>query len=130
MKFIEMKNILTGLVLVFVIIANPVAAQKKKVKNIFYAQNTLQGFTNTPKTAREKAELLKAIGYDGLEGFGYEDFYELKDALHFIKVLLDDGYKGSIGLQCYNLKGDVVMTLTESLKIWNNYKNQYLEEIE
>ena len=296
-----MKNILTGLVLVFVIIANPVAAQKKKVKNIFYAQNTLQGFTNTPKTAMEKAKLLKTIGYDGLEGFGYEDFYELKDALdkeslrmpvnyvhlkigadgklgdtlaleiremisatakgdiiyfpissdsyknaceagddlvtsilrefsdyaapygvklcayphintycetvahavklakmmnrknygaclnlchllkvegsegiddkikefmpllfavnicgaddgdtrqmgwdrliqplgqgsfntyHFIKVLLDNGYKGPFGLQCYNLKGDVVMTLTESLKIWDEYKKQYLEEIE
>jgi sugar phosphate isomerase/epimerase len=51
------------------------------VKNIFYVQNTLQGFTNTPETVQEKAKLLKTIGYDGLEGFGYEDFFELKDAL-------------------------------------------------
>ncbi len=62
-------------------IANPVTAQKRKVKNIFYAQNTLNGFTNTPKTALEKAKLLKTLGYDGLEGFGYKGFFELKGAL-------------------------------------------------
>lgn len=291
-----MKNLLTGLVIGFLMITNPVDAQKKKVKNIFYAQNTLKGFTNTPKTAREKAKLLKTIGYDGLEGSGYGDFFELKDALdkeglrmpvnyvgltfgaddklgdtlvaeikemiqatakgdiiyfhlrsqskceagddivssilrelsdyaapygvklcayphistycetvahsvklakmvnrnnygaslnlchllkvegsegiddklkeftpflfavnicgaddggtkqmgwdrliqplgqgsfdtyHFIKVLLDNGYKGPIGLQCYNLKGDVAMTLSKSLQTWDEYKRRYLEE--
>lgn len=81
LKFVLMKNLLTGLLLGFLMMANPVAGQKKKVKNIFYVQNTLQGFTNTPETVQKKAKLLKTIGYDGLEGFGYEDFFELKDAL-------------------------------------------------
>lgn len=54
---------------------------KKKVNNIFYAQNTLNGFRNAPKSASEKAKLLKAIGYDGLEGFGDQDFIGLRKAL-------------------------------------------------
>ena len=33
------------------------------------------------QTALEKAKLLKTIGFDGLEGFGYKDFFELKNAL-------------------------------------------------
>jgi sugar phosphate isomerase/epimerase len=297
-----MKNLLLlSLALGLIIIANPVPAQKNIVKNIFYAQNTLNGFTNTPKTALEKAKLLKSFGYDGLEGFGYKGFFELKDALdkeglsmpvnyvglgfgadgklgdtlaieikemiratskgdiiyfhlssnsfkevsetgdasvssilrelsdyaapygvklcayphintycetvahsvklakmvdrknygaslnlchllkvegaegiddklkeftpflfavnicgaddgdtrqmgwdrliqplgqgsfdtyHFIKVLLDNGYNGPVGLQCYNLKGDIVMTLSKSLQTWNDYKKRYLEEKE
>lgn len=54
---------------------------QKKVSNIFYAQNTLDAFKNAPKTSREKAKLLKSIGFDGLEGFGDQDFLELKIAL-------------------------------------------------
>ena len=48
----------------------PVFAQKK-LNNTFYVQNTLNGFKNAPQTALAKAKLLKTIGYDGLEGFGY-----------------------------------------------------------
>ena len=54
---------------------------KKKVNNIFYAQNTINGFRNAPKSVVEKAELLKFIGYDGLEGFGDQDFIGLHKAL-------------------------------------------------
>lgn len=57
------------------------AFAKKRVNNIFYAQNTLNGFKNGPKSGDEKARLLKSIGYDGLEGFGYSDFFELRKAL-------------------------------------------------
>jgi sugar phosphate isomerase/epimerase len=57
------------------------SCSQKELKNTFYVQNTLKGFENTPKTAKEKARLLKAIGFDGLEGFGYADFFELKNAL-------------------------------------------------
>ncbi len=56
---------------------------QKKLDNIFYCQNTLWGFENQPKTALQKADLMKAIGFDGLEGAGYKDFFELKDALVF-----------------------------------------------
>ena len=54
---------------------------KKKIHNIFYAQNTLYGFNNAPKTDIEKARLLKSIGYDGLEGFGDQNYQELQLAL-------------------------------------------------
>ncbi|HBE40498.1 MAG TPA: hypothetical protein DDW27_04720 [Bacteroidales bacterium] len=54
---------------------------KKELNNIFYVQNTLDGFDNAPLTPVGKAKLLKKIGYDGLEGFGYKDFYELRNAL-------------------------------------------------
>ena len=54
---------------------------KKKIRNIFYAQNTLSGFINSPKTDVEKARLLKSIGYAGLEGFGDQNYQELQRAL-------------------------------------------------
>ncbi len=54
---------------------------KKKINNIFYAQNTLFGFNNAPKTDIGKARLLKSIGYDGLEGFGDQNYQELQHAL-------------------------------------------------
>jgi sugar phosphate isomerase/epimerase len=63
-----------------ILLALPVLA-KKKIGNIFYAQNTLGTFNNAPKTALGKARLLKSIGYDGLEGFGDQNFLELKHAL-------------------------------------------------
>lgn len=56
----------------------------KKLYNTFYAQNTFGQMQSAPQTAQEKAKLLNAIGYDGLEasGFrGYRSFIELKDAL-------------------------------------------------
>jgi sugar phosphate isomerase/epimerase len=64
----------------FVMFLNPSCAQKK-LDNTFYVQNTLNALKNAPQTALEKARLLKTIGYDGLEGFGYKDFFELKNAL-------------------------------------------------
>lgn len=69
-------SVIAGLAMVIY----PAYAQKK-LNNTFYAQNTLSGFKNAPQTAKEKAKLLKTIGYNGLEGFGYKDFFELKNAL-------------------------------------------------
>ncbi|MEI6677633.1 MAG: TIM barrel protein [Mariniphaga sp.] len=60
--------------------AFPVLA-RKKITNVFYVQNTLSGFKNAPHDAFEKAKLLKATGYDGLEGSGTKDFSELKSVL-------------------------------------------------
>ena len=57
------------------------ANAQKKLDNTFYCQNTLWGFENIPKTAMQKANLMKEIGFDGLEGWGYKDFSELRDAL-------------------------------------------------
>lgn len=63
-----------------VLLALPVLA-RKKVTNVFYVQNTLSGFKNAPQNALGKAKLLKATGYDGLEGSGNKDFSELKSVL-------------------------------------------------
>jgi len=188
-----MKHLLTGLVIWFLMIVSPVAAQNKKVTNIFYAQNTLNGFTNAPRTALEKARLvyphinnycetvahavklakmvnrknygaslnlchlLKVEGSGGIDDklreftpflfavnicgaddgdtrqMGWDRLIQPLgqgsfDTYHFVKVLLDNGFNGPIGLQCYNLKGDVVTTLTNSLQTWNEYKKRYLEE--
>ncbi len=76
MKIKSFVTIIVGLVMVIY----PVCAQKK-LNNIFYCQNTMGSFNNSPQTAQGKAKLLKTVGFDGLEGFGYKDFFELKNAL-------------------------------------------------
>ena len=47
------------------------------------------------------------------------------DTYRIVKLLIDNGYKGPIGLQCYNLKGDAAETLTRSLNTWKSYKKRY-----
>jgi sugar phosphate isomerase/epimerase len=54
---------------------------KKKVNTVFYAQNTLNGFKNRPANEHEMAKLLKSVGYDGLEGFGDQNFVGLRKTL-------------------------------------------------
>ena len=48
------------------------------------------------------------------------------DTYQLVKTLLNSGYKGPIGLQCYNLKGDAAETLTKSLQTWTEYKKRYI----
>ena len=76
MKIKSFVTVIVGLVMVIY----PVYAQKK-LNNIFYCQNTMWNFNNSPQTAQGKAKLMKKVGFDGLEGFGYKDFFELKNAL-------------------------------------------------
>jgi len=45
-----------------------------------------------------------------------------------VKTLKDNGYDGPFGVQCYNLKGDVVKTLTQTMETWEGYKKRYAEE--
>ncbi len=85
-----------GLLLILVSCVLYVSA-KKKITNIFYAQNTLDWFQNGPKSAEEKALLLKSIGYDGLEGFGYSDFFILSSALR------DNGLKMPVNYVSLNV---------------------------
>jgi sugar phosphate isomerase/epimerase len=70
-----------GAVILLLVMSICTMCDKKELNNIFYVQNTLDGFDNAPMTPGGKAKLLKGIGYDGLEGFGYKDFYELRNAL-------------------------------------------------
>ena len=78
-------------IVVLVLFIYPVCAQKK-LDNIFYCQNTMWNFNNSPQTAQEKAKLMKKVGFDGLEGFGYKDFFELKSALDMENLSMPVNY--------------------------------------
>lgn len=93
---IKIKFNKLGLLLILLFCAFSVPA-KRKISNIFYAQNTLDWFQNGPKSDQEKALLLKSIGYDGLEGFGYSDFFLLS------KVLRDNGLKMPVNYVSLNV---------------------------
>ena len=73
---------------------------QNKLDNTFYCQNTMWGFDNKPETPLQKAKLMKAIGFDGLEGFGYKDFFELKDALD------KEGIRMPVNYVALNFDGD------------------------
>ncbi len=115
-----MKHLLTGLVIGFLLIADPAASQNKKVNPIFYAQNTLNGFTNAPRTALEKAQLLKTIGYDGLEGFGYKGFYELKDALEKENLSMPVNYVGLKFGENGKLGDTLAVEIKEMIRVTTN----------
>jgi sugar phosphate isomerase/epimerase len=76
-----MKKYRSLIILAFIILGTYLSCSPKELNNVFYVQNTLNGFTNAPKTPQEKAGLIKSIGFEGLEGFGYKDYFALKDAL-------------------------------------------------
>ncbi len=48
------------------------------------------------------------------------------DTYKVVKILLDGGYKGPIGLQCYNIKQDCELALYKSMSTWRKYKLRYL----
>ena len=76
-----MKIYLFAIIISSLFLLPCLANAQKELDNTFYCQNTMWEFDNKPQTPQEKAELMKAIGFDGLEGFGYQDFFELKKAL-------------------------------------------------
>ena len=47
------------------------------------------------------------------------------DPYPLVKLLKDNGYKGRIGLQCYNIKMDAEANLTKSMATWNTYRERY-----
>lgn len=76
-----MKLYSSLIILACIIPGTYLSCSPKELNNIFYVQNTLNGFSNAPKTPQGKAKLIKSIGFDGLEGFGYMDYFALKYAL-------------------------------------------------
>lgn len=72
---------LKSLVIIALLSISFFVSAKKKVDNVFYVQNTIDGFKHIPRQKLEKVKLLKNIGFDGLEGAGLADFYELKSDL-------------------------------------------------
>lgn len=47
------------------------------------------------------------------------------DPYPLVKLLKDNGYKGPIGLQCYNIKIDAETNLAKSIATWNSYREKY-----
>jgi sugar phosphate isomerase/epimerase len=90
----HMKNcFIVSAIIGMLMAAGPLLGQQK-LNNVFYAQNTLDGFQNAPKTPKEKAKLLKSAGFDGLEGFGYLGFHELREALRQEGLSMPVNYVG------------------------------------
>ena len=89
---------------------------QKKLDNTFYCQNTLWEFENKPQTPQEKAELMKVIGFDGLEGFGYQDFFELKKALDKEGLSMPVNYVELTVMPNGKLKGNSFNEIKEMIK--------------
>ncbi len=67
----------------------------------------------------------KNMGWDQLIqplGEGTFDTYKL------VKFFKDKGYQGKFGLQCYNIKKDCEVALTQSMKTWGEYQRRYALE--
>ncbi len=92
LQFKSMKAKLFLLVIAGIAMATLPMCTQKKLNNTFYCQNTLWGFENYPQSALQKAELIKTIGFSGLEGFGYKDFFELQTALKKNRLAMPVNY--------------------------------------
>ena len=65
--------------------------------------------------SKEKGQ---SMGWDRLiQPLGQGSF----DVYAFLKKVKEAGFNGPIGLQCYGLKGDPVVHLTQSIKTWKEY---------
>lgn len=51
------------------------------------------------------------------------------DCYRFVEMLVDKGYKGPIGIQCYNLKGGPENYLPQTIKAWKGFKKRYAEPL-
>ena len=60
----------------------PAGAEEGTLDNVFFPfNNSVMQLENAPATLEGKVELLKELGYDGLEGYGPDTFAPLKSAL-------------------------------------------------
>ncbi|MEI7730371.1 MAG: TIM barrel protein [Verrucomicrobiota bacterium] len=82
------------------------------------------------KTIREALPYLMLVSVNGAEplmpGYGWEQLIQplgkgSYDVLGFLRELKTVGYRGPIGLQCYNVKGDKVENLKQSIRAWKEY---------
>lgn len=47
------------------------------------------------------------------------------DVYRVVEMLADKGYRGPIGIQCFNLKGAPEPYLTQSSEVWKSFKQKY-----
>jgi sugar phosphate isomerase/epimerase len=67
----------------------------------------------------------QSMGWDRLiQPLGQGSF----DVYGFLKKVKAAGFQGPIGLQCYGLKGDPVVHLTQSIKTWKEYGARMAKE--
>jgi sugar phosphate isomerase/epimerase len=59
-----------------------------------------------------------------IQPLGEGDF----DTYKVVKLLLDNGYTGLFGLQCYNINQDCETALTKSMNTWRFYQEKYRNE--
>jgi len=64
----------------------------------------------------------KSMGWDRLiQPLGQGSF----DVYRLVELLVEKGYQGPIGLQCYNLKGSPENYLPQSTETWKTFKQKY-----
>lgn len=51
------------------------------------------------------------------------------DTYRLVEILADNGFKGPIGLQCYNLKGGPEDYLPQSCEAWKLFKDRYAQPL-
>lgn len=111
-----MKRKLFIIVIVSLVMGSFLATAQKNLDNTFYCQNTMWGFENKPQTPLQKAKLMKAIGFDGLEGFGYKDFFELKNALDKEGLCMPVNYVEMVFEADGKLKGNSMNEIKEMIR--------------
>jgi sugar phosphate isomerase/epimerase len=73
----------------------------------------------------DKQEKGQRMGWDRLiQPLGQGDF----DVYGYLKKVKAVGFRGPIGLQCYGLKGDTLVFLTESANAWKTYSARLAAE--
>ena len=100
--------------LICLTIAIFLSCSDRNITNILYVQNTMNGFTNAPRTPTEKADLVKKTGYDGLEGMGYDGFFELKKALDEEGLAMPVNYVG-LKFEAVGVPDDISMEEIKSM---------------
>ncbi len=126
-----MKRKLFVIVIVSLVMSSCLTTTPKELDNIFYCQNTMWSFENKPETPQQKAELMKNIGFDGLEGFGYKDFFELKNALDkegigmpVNYVGLDFGADGKLKGNSFNEIKEMIRSSDKGAVIYFHLRNK------
>ena len=111
-----MRKSTQTIVLALLLVSSILTSAQKKLDNAFYCQNTMWQFENKPQTVQQKAKLMKAIGFDGLEGFGYPDFFELKRELDKEGLGMPVNYVGLDFNANGKLKGNALNEINEMVR--------------
>ena len=95
-------------------------------------QNGRDPWERLPALAKASRPYLFAISLNGadasagnvkkvwtkfIQPLGQGDF----DTFRFLKLFVDLGFDGPVGLQCYNIKADKAVHLKQSMQVWKTY---------